>query len=228
VEHGWDPIPRQYAEQYAKAAWSEERSVVLERMRSLVGDFNGKKILDLGGGAGQYSVPMAQLGAMVTWHDVSREYQRIARRRAEEAGVPLQFSLGYLEAADKLGPERFDAVFCRLCWYYCRSDRRFARLIFRLLRPGGAAYIECNTPAFDKRSGIRRLLYWLNNSVSWKIGHPLPPHGRIATLMQRYPLQKLVLDYSSEFTDVVMFVKGGDGASKLATPPNGKNTASTG
>ena len=139
VENGWDPIPHQYAEQYSKSAWSEERTAVLERMRSLIGDFNGKKILDLGGGAGQYSVLLAKLGATVTWHDVSREYERIARRRAEEAGVPLEFSLGYLEAAGKLGSECFDAVFCRLCWYYCRSDRRFAQMIFSLVRPGGAA-----------------------------------------------------------------------------------------
>jgi hypothetical protein len=41
----------------------------------------------------------------------------------------------------------------------------------------------------------------------WKIGHPYPPHGRIAKLIQAHPVKKMIVDYSSEFSDIVMFVK---------------------
>ena len=72
----------------------------------------------------------------------------------------------------------------------------------------GIGYVECNTPAFAKPRRLRKLSYRLNEHLWWKIGHPLPPHGRIAQLVQEYPVKKMIVDYSSEFSDIVLFVKG--------------------
>ncbi len=214
VETGWDPIPRGYAERYSRTAWDEQRELSIGRIEALAGNLKGKRVLDLGAGPGQYSVLMAQRGARVTSHDISRQYQRIARTRAEAAGVKIEFSLGYLETARKFGPESFDLVFCRMCWYYCRSDRKFASLVYSLAKPGGIGYVECNTPAFSKPRGFLRLQHWLNAYFSWKIGHPMPPHGRMAKLIQNYPIERLELDYSSELVDVVLFVKGKSSAKR--------------
>jgi 2-polyprenyl-3-methyl-5-hydroxy-6-metoxy-1,4-benzoquinol methylase len=208
VDRGWDPISPQYAHQYAEAAWQEDRVSAVDRLEAFAHGLKGKRVLDLGGGPGQFSVLMAQRGALVTWHDVSREYLRIARARAEALGVSIEFSLGYLESAIRRGTGCFDIVFCRLCWSYSKNDRHFARLLFSLLGPGGVGYIECNTPAFSRPRGLRRLQHWLNAHLWWKIGHPLPPHGRIAALVQKFPLIYLELDYSSELEDVVIFAKG--------------------
>jgi 2-polyprenyl-3-methyl-5-hydroxy-6-metoxy-1,4-benzoquinol methylase len=208
VEQGWDPISHEYADKYAEAAWHEERVALIERLEFFAGGFKGKRVLDLGGGPGQYSALMAQRGARVTWHDVSREYERVARVHAQAAGVSIDFSLGYLEEAAKFEPQSFDIIFCRLCWSYCRSDRRFARLLYTLLRPRGVGYIECNTPEFARPRRLRKLSYWLNEHLWWKIGHPLPPHGRITKLVQKYPFETMIVDYSSELSDVLLFVKG--------------------
>jgi len=209
VGDGWDPIRSTYAEEYAALAWSESNPALVERLEQQMGGLEGKRVLDLGGGPGQYSVLFAQRGAQVTWHDVSREYERIARKRAAACGVTPQFSLGYLEHAKQIGESYFDLVFCRVCWYYCRSDRAFAKLIYSLVKPNGIGYIECNTPAFARPTGLRRTQYWLNQRLWWKIGHPYPPRGRIAGLLQQYPLARLELDYSSELADIVVFVKAG-------------------
>jgi len=209
VELGWDPIQATYAKEYERHALKDVDLSLVERIGALSGGLTGKQVLDLGGGPGQYSVLFAKQGARVTWHDVSREYQKIAMGRAEAQGVPVEFSLGYLEEAKKFGKESFDVVFCRVCWYYCRSDRAFGRLIYSLLKPCGVGYIECNTPAFAKLKGLRKLQSWLNERIWWKIGHPLPPHGRIAKLVQKYPLECLELDYSSELVDRMFFVKEG-------------------
>src|SRR5262249_33655158 len=130
-------------------------------------------------------------------------------------GVRLEFSLGYLEDAAKFGRECFDLVFCRVCWYYCRSDRAFARLLVSLIKPGGAGYVECNTPVFARPKGWRRAQSWLNEWTWWKIVHPLPPHGRIAGLIQKHALERLELDYSSELVDRVFFVKSRKGTATL-------------
>ncbi len=208
VDAGWDPIPREYAEIYAQHVWSSCNEVLVDRLDVLTKGLRDKQVLDLGGGPGQYSVLFARRGAKVVWHDISNEYQRIARDRALAAGVSLEFSLGYLEAASKFRPGSFDVVFCRVCWAYCRSDRSFARLLYSLVKPGGLAYVECDTPALSKPRGLRKVQYWLNTQFWWKIGHPLPPHGRIANLIQRYPVTFMELDYSCELQDVVIFIKG--------------------
>ena len=207
VERGWDPIPASYAQEYAARAWSETRPAVVERLEQKLGGLKGKRVLDLGGGPAQYSVLFAERGAVVTWHDVSREYEAIGRSRAQAAGVNLTFSMGYLEAASRFEAEPFDLVFCRVCAYYARSDRAFVRMLYSLVKPGGMGYIECNTPAFARPAGLRKLQYWLNGYLYWKIGHPMPPHGRIAKLVQKYPTANLRLDYSSELIDIVTFAK---------------------
>ncbi len=207
VESGWDPISREYAQDYAAFVASRVDVSLVESLDTKLGGLRGRRVLDLGGGPGQYSVLFAQRGADVTWHDVSREYRNIAEARSNAVGVQLQYSLGYLEDAAKLGAGFFDLVFCRVCWCYGRSDRKFAHLIYSLLKPGALAYIECNTPAFSKPSGIRKLQYWLNGVIGWKIGHPMPPRGRIARLIQRYPIASLSLDYSSPLVDIVEFRK---------------------
>jgi SAM-dependent methyltransferase len=207
VERGWDPIPADYAEQYAKLAWKERSPALVDQLEQRVGGLRDRRVLDLGGGPGQYSVLFAQRGAQVTWHDVSRTYQKIAMRYAHEAGVKLTLSLGYLEAANVLAANPFDLVFCHICWYYGRSDRGLARLVYSLVKPGGIGCVVCNTAAFAKPQGLRRIQYWLNARLWWKIGHPMPPRGRIGELIGLHPVQDMHLDYSSKQRDIVVFVK---------------------
>ena len=207
VQDGWDPISPEHAEQYSDLEWTQVDTSLVKKLSDFAGGLEGKRVLDLGGGPGQYSVLFAKSGARVTWHDVSRQYERIARRRAEANQTELEFSLGYLEETAKFGPNSFDLVFCRISWYYCRSDRSFARLIYTLIKPGGVGHVQCHTAAFSKPKGLRRLQHELNARLWWKIGHPVPPHGRIADLIHRYPISYLELDYKCEERDVVTFVK---------------------
>jgi 2-polyprenyl-3-methyl-5-hydroxy-6-metoxy-1,4-benzoquinol methylase len=207
VQNGWDPISTGYAEAYNNLVSSGIDTILVNRLDSLAGGLAGKRVLDLGAGPGHYSVLFAKCGARVTWHDISRQYERIARRHAALHEVSLDFSLGYLEEARRFRQNSFDLVFCRVCWYYCRSDRAFSRLLYSLVKPGGIGYVECNTPAFSKPRGFRQLQHWLNAYFWWKVGHPMPPHGRIAKLISNYPLTYLELDYSSSEGDIVTFVK---------------------
>jgi len=144
---------------------------------------------------------------------VSREYETIARERAAVAGVTIRYSMGYLEDASRFQSEPFDLLFCRVCWYYGRSDRQMARLIYSLVKPGGVGYIECNTPSFSRPRGCRRLQYWMNQYLWLKIGHPMPPHGRIAGLLQRRDIAEMTVDYSSDLRDIVVFTKSSHRAS---------------
>ncbi len=206
-ERGWDPIPASHAHEYAELQWQSLDEAPLGTVEEWIGGFAGKQVLDLGGGPGHFSAALARRGCAVTWYDVSATYREIARQRTR--GLPIEFGLGYLDEALRLGEGRFDLVFNRICWNYARGDAAFARMIWRLLRPGGVAYIDSTNEEFQRasRSAAGRIRTYLNSSWSWKIGHPLPPRGRIAYLVLGLPVDRVLVDYSRAANDCVMFRK---------------------
>ncbi len=206
-ERGWDPVPSTWARTYADAEWDLNTAAIINRLEEWVSGFEGKRLLDLGGGPGQYSVALAKRGAQVTWHDISHNYLQIARSHAEQAGVKITFSMGYLEEAARLRAEPFDIVFSRCCWNYCRNDRDFAQVIYHLVKPGGSAYIDSPISTAEQIAGYRRVVYLLNRTVWLKVGHPFPPRARIARLFCIKPMERLVADYSHPQRDVLLFTK---------------------
>lgn len=204
---GWDPIPIRHAQEYSAHEWHHVDASPLIELEEWVGSFAGKEVLDLGAGPGQFTTLLAKKGARVTWHDVSMNYKRIAEEGGR--GLGIRYSLGYLEDALLLGEERFDLVFNRICWNYCRSDRQFARLIWRLLRPGGVGYIDTTISGFgaDSLTSAAKVRDWLNARLWWKIGHPNPPRGRVAELILRMPVESLMTDHSRTWNDRVVFRK---------------------
>jgi 2-polyprenyl-3-methyl-5-hydroxy-6-metoxy-1,4-benzoquinol methylase len=206
-ERGWDPISLQHAMHYAQDEWLKLDESPLEEIERWLGGFSGKEVLDLGGGPGQFSVAMARRGARVTWHDVSRNYRQIVEQR--NPGLNMSYSIGYLEDALSLGESRFDLVFNRICWNYSRSDSDFAGLVWRLVRPGGIGYVDTTNSTFqyDAQPVSARLRTWLSTCTGLKVGHPLPPHGRVARLLLRLPIERALVDYSQSTNDRVLFKK---------------------
>ncbi len=196
-EKGWDPIPDQYAAKYAQYAWDGFDPTLIEKLENRIGSFEGKQVLDIGGGPGQYSVAFAQRGANVTWHDISHNYKKIASKYADETRVKINFSIGYLEDIQNLNYQSFDFVFNRVCWCYCMSDRKFSRIIYNLLKPAGSGYIFTQSQPDPNAGFATQIQYFLNNYLWWKIGHPWPPHGRVAQLFNSYPIERLIADYHS-------------------------------
>jgi 2-polyprenyl-3-methyl-5-hydroxy-6-metoxy-1,4-benzoquinol methylase len=209
-ENGWDPVPEQWANTYGDGVKDKpETKILVDRLAEWMDGLQGKTVLDLGAGPGQCSLELAQRGARVTWHDVSRRYLDMTRRRAEGLGVDLSFSLGYLEESRRLASAPFDLVFCRGCWAYCMNDRQFSTLIYDLVKPGGYAYVSTNTGRYAKPTGVRRISTALYETTGFKIGHPHPPHGKLARLFSRFALTQLVVDYSPDVNDIVFFRKEG-------------------
>lgn len=208
---GWDPVPSAHAERYADQEWDRIDSGLLDELEARIGGFAGKTVLDLGGGPGQYALTIAGRGGLVTWHDVSRRYLQICRRKADELGLAnrITFSLGYLDDAPRLLNMRFDLVFNRICWYYGFGDRSFAAVIYSLIKPGGFGYVDTTHSDYQREqlSASARLRTWLNDRTSLKIGHPYPPHGRLARLFLCRAIEQLHVDYRTPTSDRILFQK---------------------
>jgi 2-polyprenyl-3-methyl-5-hydroxy-6-metoxy-1,4-benzoquinol methylase len=203
---GWDPVSRSVAENYADAT---KESSGINAESGVFGHWgkisvSGLDVLDLGGGPGHQAIILAQLGARVTWHDVSRAYLEIATKRAKNASVHISFTLDYMDHALRIhGPSSFDIVVNRICWYYCMNDRAFASMIMDLLRPGGMALIDNYIPN-SHRSGWR---YKLNRLTGIKIGHPFPAPGAVPALFARLGPSRIETVYVGTDNELITVVK---------------------
>jgi SAM-dependent methyltransferase len=76
-----------------------------------LGDVSGRRILDLGTGTGRAAMALARRGALVTGIDASAEMLRVARARAQNAGLAVDFAEG--DAHRLSFPDRaFDSSVC--------------------------------------------------------------------------------------------------------------------
>ncbi len=118
------------------------------------------RILDLGGGAGRYSVALARRGHRVTLADLSPELLASARRKLAELGVGDAIeAIDEADAAnlDRYAAGRFDAVVAFGPFYHLVSEverRRAAREVHRVLRPGGLAFVA----SIPRLSGLAALI----------------------------------------------------------------------
>ena len=210
VENGFDPVSEDYTREYSTMVWTlGAQEDVLNHLEKWVGSFKETRVLDLGGGPGQYSVAFARRGADVTWYDISRAYQKIAEEKAREHGVKIRFSLGYLDRASEILNDTYDLVFNRGCWFYCWNDATFAKVVVSLVRPGGIGYIDTHPSTWSKapHSPSLHIKTWVNDHTGVKIGHPFPRRGRLACLIGGLDVEKLSIDYSSPDNDRLLFVR---------------------
>lgn len=110
---------------------------------NILGDINGKILLDMGCGSGKSSVLLAKKGAVVAAFDISPKFVEIARLRARINEVQDQVRVEQMVAEDMAyDTESFDCVFGVGVLHHINIERA-ASEIFRVLKNNGqAVFIE--------------------------------------------------------------------------------------
>jgi SAM-dependent methyltransferase len=210
---GWDPVPKEYALQYAEKSYNELDQNLVKKVLEFFGDINQKVLIDLGAGPGQYAIAFSQLGAKVVWYDISKNYLDIAKERAAKANTRLDnYVLDYMDTLNL----RCDFLFNRVCYYYCINDRRFLKRIIASLNDHGKAYITLHNEDFihlkqHEYSYFTKLkinlTHFLNNATGIKIGHPHMSKKRIEQLFRSFSLSSLDIEHDSVGTTTIRFIK---------------------
>jgi ubiquinone/menaquinone biosynthesis C-methylase UbiE len=126
----------------------------------------GMDLLDVACGTGNASIPAANAGARVTGLDFSPELLEIARERAADAMVEIDFVEGDAQELP-FEDDSFDRVVSTFGHMFAPDHERTAAEMKRVLRPGGVIAFACWTP----EGSIGRMFRTLAELI------PPPPGG---------------------------------------------------
>lgn len=119
-------------------------------LAQFLGDVSNRRILDMATGTGRAALALAQRGAIVTGVDASREMLTVARARAADAGLSIEFAEGDAHALP-FADREFEAAVClRMLMHVpdwrtalgelCRVTRH--RIVFDYPALGSAAALQ--------------------------------------------------------------------------------------
>jgi ubiquinone/menaquinone biosynthesis C-methylase UbiE len=127
------------------AAVAEKILAVGERLVERAVIEPGSEVLDVACGTGNATLPAARSGARVTGLDLSPDLLAIARERAADAMVEVDWVEGDAESLP-FGDDAFDAVISTFGHMFAPDHRRTAGEMLRVCRPGGTIGFCCWTP----------------------------------------------------------------------------------
>lgn len=115
-------------------------------LQSVLPDFTGKAVLDLGCGYGWHALYAAEQGAAsVMASDISEKMLAVAREK--NAHRAITYRREAFEDAD-YAPGSFDVVLCSLMLHYLSDYNDFVEKVHRWLKPGGILVYTVEHPVF--------------------------------------------------------------------------------
>ncbi|MDZ4827431.1 MAG: class I SAM-dependent methyltransferase [Actinomycetota bacterium] len=143
----WDRVGARRATSAANEAVQYGPDVPTDAELRLVGDLNGKRVLDLGCGSGENAVAFARLGAHVIALDQSIAQLAVGRRLAESLERRVEWHRS--DAADLafLRADSIDLAFAAGLLVEIEDIDRLFRQVHRVLRPGAAFLFSYDHPA---------------------------------------------------------------------------------
>lgn len=148
--------------------WGRLRyAVVQETTARALADLRGPlRVLDVGGGDGADSLPLAAEGHHVTVLDFAPELLELAAQTAAAEGLADRVHTVCVDLDAFVGDERagspattaFDVVLCHNVLHYRADVPATVRLLAGLVRPGGVLSVMAPNPAMDVMAAAVRLL----------------------------------------------------------------------
>jgi len=152
LRDSWNRLAKHYQQRFALPTDAAHYGPFApnENQLRLLGDVEGRRILELGCGGGQCSLAFAKQGAACVAVDLSDAQIEYARALAEQEGVTVEFHQGDMLHFLKTQPDAaYDIVFSAYALQYVEDLTTVFREAHRALRPGGLFVFSLDHPIND-------------------------------------------------------------------------------
>jgi len=151
IKKGYDLIAKSYHLHRTKknTGWFFNELLEMPATLELLGNVQGKKILDWGCGTGIYTKLLDEKGAKVKGFDISEEMIKIAKQ--ENPKLDLRVGSG-LKIPFK---EKFDIVVASLAILYIKNQNKLFKEISRILKKGGYFIFSIGNPVGMSKKAIK-------------------------------------------------------------------------
>lgn len=157
--------------------------------------YTGKRLLEVGCGAGIDLMRFARAGAVVTGIDLSATAISLARQYFQQEEIPVDLHIMNGEALD-FPDDAFEVVYAHGVLQYTANPSRMVAELERVLRPGGEAILM----VYNRRSWLRAISRLTGVALEhqdapvyrlYTIGefeHLLRPFAQFSILPERFPV----------------------------------------
>lgn len=108
---------------------------------ALLANLTFSSALDVGTGTGRHALKLAQSSCHVVGVDQSPEMLAVARRKANQANLPINLVRASLDAALPFASQQFDFLICALVLTHVAELAEVMREFYRVICPGGYVLI---------------------------------------------------------------------------------------
>ena len=147
IAEQWETNAEVFASLIDGMGTPHHREILNPCVDRLLGDVNGKELLDAGCGEGYLSRYYAHKGANVTSVDTSRKLIEICKRMAAQEEV--SYNVGNICDLHFISDSAFDLVLCNLVLLNIACLQESLGEFSRVLRPGGILVFSVVHPAFN-------------------------------------------------------------------------------
>jgi len=181
----WDAYSEAYQErmQLPTTVVSYGPDIPTEGELRLLGDLNGKRVLDLGCGGGQAAIAFAKQGARAIGVDFSAVQLAWARRLAEAEEVRVDLRQNELAELAFVRADSLDLVFSSYVFHYVEDLSRVFRQVHRVLKVGAPLVFSIPHPAYQ-------MLWAGEDSRSWLDSDPDVPPALRRSYFDRSPFRR--------------------------------------
>ncbi|MEW6206789.1 MAG: class I SAM-dependent methyltransferase [Acidobacteriota bacterium] len=124
-------------DRFTSAEDSFSENIEWPAVSDMIGSLEDQRAIDLGCGSGIYSLRFAERGADVTAFDLSEVMISLAREKAQERGLNIDFQVADISRPLAFDRDQFDLVFTATALHYIEDLESFFSEAARVLKPGG-------------------------------------------------------------------------------------------